>query len=272
MTVLPDLPDLKAKHRAMWALGDYPSVATDVIAELGEALVSATEITARDTVLDIAAGSGNASLPAARTGARVIASDLTPELLEAGRREAAAQQLELTWQVADAEDLPFADGEFDAAISCVGIMFAPFHERAADELVRVVRPRGRIGLIAWTPEGFIGEMFAVMKPFAPPPPAGATPPPRWGDEAHVRELLGDRVHDVRVSRHQLVVDAFATPEGYRDFFKERYGPTIAVYTAIAGDPARVAELDEALAELGRRHHRPDATMQWEYLLVTARRT
>ncbi|KRF13199.1 class I SAM-dependent methyltransferase [Nocardioides sp. Soil796] len=265
-------PDLKAKHRAMWALGDYPSVATDVIADLGETLVAATGITARDTVLDIAAGSGNASLPAARTGATVVASDLTPELLEAGRVEAADQGLELTWEVADAEDLPYADGRFDAVISCVGIMFAPFHEKAASELLRVTRPDGRIGLIAWTPEGFIGQMFAAMKPYAPPPPAGATPPPRWGDPEHVASLLGDGVYDVRAERRELVVDAFATPEGYREFFKERYGPTIAVYRAIADDPAKVAALDEALADLGRRHHGPDATMQWEYLLVTARRS
>ncbi|WP_456697124.1 class I SAM-dependent methyltransferase [Aeromicrobium sp. P5_D10] len=265
-------PDLKVRHRAMWALGNYPSVATDVIADLGETLVAATGISADDRVLDIAAGSGNASIPAARTGAEVTASDLTPELLECGKREATAQGLELTWEVADAEDLPYRDGEFDVVISCVGIMFAPFHHRSADEMLRVVRPDGRIGLISWTPEGFIGQMFAAMKPFAPAPPPGATPPPRWGDETHVRELLGDRVHDVRAHRENLLVDAFATPEGYRDFFKERYGPTIAVYRAIADQPERVAELDEALAELGRRHHRPDGTMLWEYLLLTAHRS
>ncbi|KRF17073.1 hypothetical protein ASG90_07005 [Nocardioides sp. Soil797] len=263
--------DLKAKHRAMWALGDYPSVAVEVIAELGETLTTATGITSGDTVLDIAAGSGNASLPAARTGASVTASDLTPELLEAGRQEATAQGLDLTWQAADAEALPFTTGEFDVAISCVGIMFAPFHQTAADELLRVVRPGGRIGLIAWTPAGFIGEMFAAMKPFAPPPPPGATPAPRWGDETHVRELLGDRVHDLKAERRDLLVDSFSTPEGYRDFFKDRYGPTIAVYRSLAGQPDRVTELDEVLAELGRRHHGPDATMKWEYLLVTARR-
>jgi len=264
--------DLKARHRAMWALGDYPSVATEVIAELGEILVRSTGITAGDRVLDIAAGSGNAALPAARTGARVVASDLTPELLEAGRREAEAQGLEVTWEVADAEALPYRDGEFDAALSCVGIMFAPFHERSAAELLRVVRPGGRIGLVSWTPEGFIGQMFAAMKPYAPAPPPGATPPPRWGDESHVRSLLGDGVTDVEAGREQLVVDAFATAEGFREFFKERYGPTIAVYRGIAGEPEKVAALDEALAELARAHERPDHTMLWEYLLLTARRS
>lgn len=263
--------DLKARHRAMWALGDYPSVANELVSQLGEDLVTATGITSGETVLDIAAGSGNASLPAARTGAAVTASDLTPELLEAGRREAADQGLQLTWRQADAEALPFSTGEFDVVISSLGIMFAPFHQTAADEMLRVVRPGGRIGLIAWTPEGFIGEMFAAMKPFAPPPPPGASPAPRWGDEAHVRELLGDQVHGLRAERCDLLVDAFSTPEGYRDFFKERYGPTIAVYKSLANRPDRVAELDEALAELGRKHHRHDATMTWQYLLVTAGR-
>ncbi|MFI5427891.1 class I SAM-dependent methyltransferase [Aeromicrobium sp. UC242_57] len=263
--------DLKARHRAMWALGNYPSVATDVIADLGETLVQATGITADDRVLDIAAGSGNASIPAARTGATVVASDLTPELSDAGRREAADQGLELTWEVADAENLPYSDAEFDAVISCVGIMFAPFHETSAGELLRVTRPGGRIGLIAWTPEGFIGQMFAAMKPFAPAPPPGATPPPRWGDETHVRELFGNGVVALQASRKNLLVDAFSTPEGYRDFFKERYGPTIAVYRAIADQPERVAQLDDALADVGRASYRPDGTMLWEYLLVTARR-
>ena len=263
---------MKAKHRAMWALGDYPAVATDVIPSLGPALVEACAITAADRVLDVAAGSGNAALPAARTGATVVASDLTPELLDRGRELATAEGLDLTWEVGDAEALPYDDGSFDAVISCVGVMFAPFHQAAADELVRVTRPGGRIGLISWTPGGFIGQMFAAMKPYAPPPPAGAQPPPLWGDEEHVRSLLGDRVGDVVARKQILKVDCFATAEAFRDYFKRTYGPTIAVYRAIADDPDKVAALDEALAELGRRFDLGGGAMEWEYLLVTARRT
>ncbi|TDB89056.1 class I SAM-dependent methyltransferase, partial [Actinomadura sp. 7K534] len=156
---------VKAGHRKMWALGDYPSLAAEVIPSLGEVLVRAAGVTSGDRVLDVAAGSGNAAVPAARTGAKVVASDLTPELLEAGRKQADA---DLEWRQADAEALPFADGEFDVVLSCVGVMFAPHHQAAADELVRVCRPGGRIALLNWTPEGFIGQMFATMKPYAPP--------------------------------------------------------------------------------------------------------
>ena len=186
--------------------------------------------------------------------------------------QAGLEGLDLTWEVGDAEALPYDDGAFDAVMSCVGVMFAPFHQAAADELVRVTRAGGRIGLISWTPEGFIGQMFATMKPYAPPPPAGAQPPPLWGDEAHVRSLLGERTDDVVARKQTLKVDCFATAEAFRDYFKRTYGPTIAVYRAIADDPSRVAALDEALAELGRRHDQGGGTMEWEYLLVTARRS
>lgn len=262
---------LKAKHRAMWALGDYPSVATEIIASLGPHLVEASGVRAGDRVLDIAAGSGNVSVPAAQAGARVVASDLTPELLETGRRHAEAQGVTLDWRQADAEALPFADGEFDAVLSCVGIMFAPHHQASADELVRVCRPGGTIGLVSWTPEGFIGQMFAAMKPFVAPPPAGAQPPPLWGDEAHVRALLGDRVTDVEARREKLRVDHFGQPEDFRDYFKLRYGPTIAAYKGIADDPEKVAALDAALDGLARSHDVGSGVLEWEYLLLTARR-
>ncbi|MEU8804522.1 methyltransferase domain-containing protein [Spirillospora sp. NPDC048819] len=261
---------VKAGHRKMWALGDYPSLAAEVIWDLGGVLVEAAGVGSGDRVLDIAAGSGNAAIAAAVAGADVVASDLTPDLLEAGRKEAARHNTNLEWREADAEALPFADAEFDAVVSCVGIMFAPHHQAAADELVRVCRPGGTIGLLNWTPEGFIGQMFATMKPFAPPPPPGAQPPPLWGDPDHVRKLLGDRVTDVKADRRTIRVDQFATPEEFRDYFKARYGPTIAVYNRIADDPDKVAALDEALADLARRHAQ-GTSVDWEYLLLTARR-
>jgi len=272
-TYTPDDADLalKAKHRAMWALGDYHAVATEIIADLGPVLVDATGVGTGQHVLDVAAGSGNVAIPAAATGAHVIASDLTPELLDQGRVDAEARGVGLTWEVADVEYLPFDDGAFDVVTSCVGIMFAPHHQQAADQLVRVCRPGGTIGLIAWTPAGFIGQLFATMKPFNPPPPPGVQPPPLWGDLAHVRTLLGDRVTDLRASQQLLTVDRLADPVTFRDYFKTHYGPTIAAYRGLADDPARTAELDQALVDLGERFRRPGGHLEWEYLLVVATR-
>lgn len=264
-------PDIKTDHRAMWALGDYPRVADDVIPELGRRLVQACAIGPGRRVLDVAAGSGNAAIPAAETGADVVASDLTPELLEVGRRIATERGVDLTWQQADAEALPYPYADFDVVISCVGVMFAPFHRTAADELLRVTRPGGTIGLINWTPTGFIGRMFATMKPYAPPPPPGAQPPPLWGEENHVRELLGDRITELELRREHAIVDRFANGDEFRDFFKTNYGPTVAVYRSLADEPERVARLDRELADLARAHDLGDGRMEWEYLLVTARR-
>ena len=273
MTATPVQPDLKARHRAMWGLGNYARVADELIPELGQVIVEACEIGSGDRVLDIAAGTGNAAIPAALAGAEVTASDLTPELLEVGQARASSETGadSITWRAADAEALPFDDAAFDVVMSCVGIMFAPFHEKAAAELLRVVRPGGRIGLVSWTPEGFIGQMFATMKPFMAPPPEGAQPPPRWGDETHVRGLLGDQVTSVRAEKRMVAIDSFETGAEFRDFFKACYGPTIVAYRGIAGDAARTAELDAALADLGDRYVAA-GVMKWEYLLLTAVRS
>jgi SAM-dependent methyltransferase len=263
---------LKAKHRAMWALGDYPSVAAEITPDLGAVLVEACGIGPRHRVLDVAAGSGNAAIPAALAGATVVACDLTPELFASGREKAVQHGVDVEWREADAEALPFADDEFDVVLSCVGVMFAPHHQAAADEMARVCRPGGTIGLVNWTPEGFIGQMLAAMKPYAPPPPPGAQPPPLWGNEDHVRTLLGQRITDVGVRRQTVTVDHFADPGAFRNYFKSRYGPTIAAYRGIADDPDRVAALDRDLAALAERHDRGTDTtvMDWEYLLFTAR--
>ncbi|MFG2295961.1 class I SAM-dependent methyltransferase [Streptomyces sp. NPDC048603] len=260
---------LKTRHRQMWALGDYPAVASRLIPELGEVLTRACGVTSGQRVLDVAAGSGNAAIPAAKAGAHVVASDLTPELLDVGRQLAGEQGLDLEWEEADAEALPYADGDFDTVMSCVGVMFAPHHQATADELVRVCRSGGRIGLVNWTPQGFIGQMFSAMKPFAPPPPPGAQPPPLWGDEAHVRALFGDKVADVEARTRTVRVDRFDRPLEFREFFKNCYGPTIAVYKANADDPARTESLDRELDALAERFM-SNGAMDWEYLLFTAR--
>ncbi|MGV0643078.1 class I SAM-dependent methyltransferase [Mycolicibacterium sp. XJ879] len=262
---------IAAKHRVMWASGDYPKLAAEIVSPLGPILVQAAGIGPGDRVLDIAAGTGNAAIPAALAGASVVASDLCPELLEHGSQRAVERGVTLEWREADAHELPFGDAEFDVVMSCIGVMFAPFHQRAADELVRVCRPGGRVALLSWTPEGQIGELFATMKPYVAAPPPGAQPPPLWGSADHVRTLLGDRVTDVVTERRTLSVGHFGNGAAFRDYFRSMYGPTIAAYRNIEADPDRVAELDADLARLGDGFLRGGSTMDWEYLLLTARR-
>ena len=230
--------ELKARHRSMWASGDYPSMVETFLLPLGPQLVEATGITSGQRVLDVAAGTGNAAIPAAATGATVVASDLTPELFDAGRARAAAEGVELEWAEADAEDLPFKDASFDVVISSIGVMFAPHHQAAADELVRVCRPGGTIGLLSWTPEGMIGGLFRTIGPFAPAPPPGAQPPPLWGGEDHLRELFGARVEFDKLERDVLEVTAFGQPTDFAEHFKQRYGPTIAAQANAAAQRAR----------------------------------
>jgi SAM-dependent methyltransferase len=270
-TAAVDHSQVAAKHRAMWESGDYAKLATDLVLPLGPVLVQATGIARGDRVLDVAAGTGNAAIPAALTGATVVASDLCPELLEDGLALAAERGAELEWREANAHELPFADNEFDVVMSCIGVMFAPFHQQAADELVRVCKSGGRIGLISWTPEGHIGKLWAAMKPYAPAPPPGAQPPPLWGQEDHVRALLGDRVTDVVTERRMLTVEQFADGAEFRDYFKALYGPTIAAYRNIEDDPDRVAALDADIALVGDSVLSASSTMEWEYLLLTARK-
>ncbi len=260
--------ELEAKHRALWALGDYAAIAANIVRPLGPVLVEASGIGPGDRVLDVAAGTGNAAIAAAATGAQVTASDLCPELVEQGRRLGTEAGVVIDWNEANAEALPYPDESFDVVLSCIGVMFAPHHQQAADELLRVTRPGGRIGLIAWTPDGFIGQLFATMKPYVPPPPPGVSAPPRWGDEDHVRTLLGDRVGELSCERRQLEVNAYADGAAFRDHFKADYGPTISAYRAIATDADRVAALDAEIAALGDRFI-SGSTMPWEYLLTVA---
>jgi SAM-dependent methyltransferase len=266
--------ELKAKHRAMWASGDYPSMVETFLTPLGPRLVEACRIGAGVSVLDVAAGTGNASLPAARNGAHVIASDLTPELLQAGKARAETEGLELDWVTADAEHLPFDDETFDIVMSSIGVMFAPHHEQAAGELIRVCRPGGTVGLLSWTPEGMLGALFRAMGPFAPPPPPGAQPPPLWGSEAHLRGLVGDRIEWRSLERQTLLITAFERPRDYGAFFKARYGPTIGI-RANAERNGRAAEFDEALDQLCEDWNAGTADaarFEMEYLVAVGTRT
>jgi SAM-dependent methyltransferase len=241
---------------------------------LGPRLVEACGIESGMKVLDVAAGTGNASIPAAKTGAEVTASDLTPELFEAGRSRAAAEGVELEWVEADAENLPFDDESFDVVMSSIGAMFAPQHQAVADELVRVCRPGGTIGMLNWTPEGMIGALFKTMGPFAPTPPPGAQPPPLWGGEDHVRELFGDRVELRTLERDMLEITAFQKPRDYGEHFKAKYGPTIAARNNASKD-GREGDLDEALDRFCDEWNlgsEDAARFEQEYLIVVGTRT
>ena len=265
--------ELKGRHRAMWAFGDYASMVETFLLPLGPRLAEASGVGPDVRVLDVAAGTGNASLPAAERGASVTASDLTPELLDAGRRRAEAAGLDLEWVEADAENLPFEDESFQVVMSAIGAMFAPHHQEVADELVRVCSPGGTIGLLSWTPEGMIGALFRTMGPFAPPPPPGAQPPPLWGSEQHLNELFGERVTWHTLEREPLEVTAFERPHDYAEHFKARYGPTI-VAQANARRDGREAEFEEALNRfcdewnLGTDER---ARFEMEYLLAVGER-
>ncbi len=265
--------ELKARHRAMWASGDYPSMVETFLLPLGPRLVQACGIGAGMSVLDVAAGTGNAAIPAVQAGGKVIASDLTPEIMEAGRHRAQTEGHALEWVEADAEQLPFGDASFDVVMSSIGAMFAPHHQDVADQLVRVCRPGGTIGLLSWTPEGMVGGLFRAMGPFAPAPPPGAQPPPLWGSEAHLKELFGARVDFVTLERDVLEVTAFQEPRDFGEHFKARYGPTIAAQ-ANARQTDRETELNEALDRFCEEWNlgTPDnAHFEMEYLLAVGTR-
>jgi len=265
--------ELKARHRAMWASGDYPSMVEAFLLPLGPRLVEACGIGPGMTVLDVATGTGNAAIPAAQAGATVTASDLTPELFEAGRARAGAAGVTLEWAEADAENLPFADASFDVVMSSIGAMFAPRHQDVADELVRVCKPGGTIGMLNWTPEGQIGALFRAMGPFAPPPPPGASPPPLWGSEDHVRELFGDRVDLQTLEREDLTITAFENARDYGTHFKDRYGPTIvARKNAVAnGQDAEFDAALDAFCDEWDRGSGDGARFEQEYLVVMGKR-
>jgi ubiquinone/menaquinone biosynthesis C-methylase UbiE len=265
---------IKSAHRAMWALGDYHRFATATVWQLGPMLVDACRISAGHRVLDVAAGTGNVAIRAAEAGATVVASDLTPENFEAGRRAAAAAGVEVEWREADAEALPFGDGEFDVVTSCFGAIFAPDHRAVADEILRVCRPGGTIGMINFTPDGTGGEFFKILGDYAPPPPPGARSPVLWGNEEHIRSLFGDRMESLEMTRGEYVETA-ASPREYYDLFQQAFGPLVAIRASLADQPERLAALDRDFLEFVTRSNRGTTAgrveIRYEYLLVVGRR-
>jgi len=270
----PMRADIEAPSRSVWALGDYHRFAQATIWELGAVLVRACAISPGQRVLDVAAGTGNTAIRAAEAGAGVVASDLTPEHFAAGRREARAHGVELEWVQADAQALPFDDGAFDAVTSSFGAIFAPDHRAVADEMLRVCRPGGTIGMLNFTPEGLISDFFGALAPYMPPPPPGAPAPALWGSEDHVRELFGDRVAALDMTRGDYVERA-DSPREYRELFKSTFGPVVAAYADLADDPERAAALDRDFLDFATRANGGapggPAAYRYEYLLVVARR-
>jgi SAM-dependent methyltransferase len=249
MTSSLALEGLKARQQKTWASGDYGAVAA-LIHSIAEELVQAADLSAGARVLDVAAGTGNAAIAAARCGCRVTATDYVPELLDRGRERAGAEHLPVTFEVADAENLPYADGSYHAVISVVGAMFAPDQERAAAEMARVCRPGGTIAMANWTPDGFIGEMFRTVGRRVPPPP-GIRGPVEWGSADRVRELFGDRVRDLRAEPRTFVF-RFESPNGFADYFREHYGPTVKAFEALGPDGGKL--LYDDLVDLASRHN------------------
>jgi SAM-dependent methyltransferase len=265
---LDALAAVKEKQQATWASGDYAVIGTS-LQIIGERLCEAVDVAAGQTVLDVAAGNGNASLAAARRGCEVTATDYVESLLERARRRADADGLPLTTKVADAEDLPFEDASFDVVLSTVGVMFTPNPDRAAAELLRVVRPGGRIGLANWTPEGFIGQMFKVVGAHVPPP-AGVPSPLQWGTEARVQELLGGEAKVETERRHFTF--RFRSAEDYFETFKEFYGPLLKASAALDVDGQRsLRDQLVALANGANRNTDGALTIDSEYLEVVATR-
>jgi ubiquinone/menaquinone biosynthesis C-methylase UbiE len=246
----PDLAAIKRRQQATWASGDFSAVAT-MIVPVAEMLLDTMDVRAGTTVLDIATGSGNAAMAAARFGCEVTGVDYVPSLLERGRERAAAERMDITFLEGDAEDLPCADGSFDAVVSVFGTMFAPDHPRTAAEMARVCRAGGRVGLASWTPEGFLGDMFRTIAAHVPPP-TGVVSPMMWGTEAHLSDVFDDAVEWTRHTRRMFTF-RFTSPQAFVDFFATNYGPTLKAFEAL--DAGGGDALADDLARLARRHNR-----------------
>lgn len=236
----PDFDAIKQRQQATWASGDF-SVIGVTLQIVGESLAEAADIRAGERVLDVAAGNGNATLAAARRFADVTSTDYVSALLDKGRARAEAEGLHVRFQPADAESLPFEEGHFDAALSTFGAMFTPDHAKPAHEMLRVVRPGGRIGLASWTPEGFIGQLFKVIGAYLPPP-AGLKSPALWGTEPHIVELFGAQASDIRTERKKFNF-RYRSAAHWIQIFRDFYGPTLKAFAALDASGQQALEKD-----------------------------
>jgi len=251
-TAQPDYAAIKARQQAAWASGDFAVIGV-TLQIVGETLAEMADIRAGESVLDVAAGNGNATLAAAHHGARVTSTDYVPALLEKGKARAAAEGLDIAFEVADAEKLPYQDGSFDVAISTFGVMFAPDHGRSAGELQRVVRDGGRIALSSWTPDSFVGQLFKAIGK-AVPPPAGVMSPLLWGTEAYIGELFGDAAADIRTARRHYAF-RYTSAAHWLQVFRDFYGPVNKAFGALDGHGQALLEHD--ILELLERHNTAD---------------
>ncbi len=230
---------IKERQQAMWASGDFAVIGT-TLQIVGELLCEAVDLRSGERVLDVAAGNGNATLAAARRFARVTSTDYVPALLERGRSRAEAERLDVTFEVADAEALPYPDASFDVVLSTYGVMFAPDHEQAAREMMRVCRPGGRIGLASWTPAGFLGDLFRVVGAHVPPMP-GVRSPLLWGTDAHIQNLFKGAAAIAHTPRYFSF--RYKSPQHWVDVFRSYYGPTYKAFAALDGDHQAALEAD-----------------------------
>jgi ubiquinone/menaquinone biosynthesis C-methylase UbiE len=251
-TARTDLSVIKARQQETWASGDFAVIAARIVV-VSERLADAADLRAGWRVLDVACGNGNATLAAARSNTHALGVDYVPRLLEGGRSRAAAERLEVEFRLGDAENLPVADASFDAVLSVFGAMFAPDHQRAAAEITRAARPGATIGLASWTPDGFVGDMFAVITRHVPGPP-GIESPMLWGTEQHLSDLFGDALADARSVRRTFTF-RFSSPEDFVADFRRFYGPTVKAFEAL--DDEGQAALAADLARLARRWDRND---------------
>ena len=236
----PDLAAIKQRQQATWASGDYTIIGT-TLQIVGENLAEAIDLRAGAHVLDVAAGNGNATLAAARRFAQVISTDYVPALLDRGRARARAEGLSVHFEEADVERLPFADATFDVVLSTFGSMFAPDHARTAAEMMRVLRPGGRVGVASWTPEGFIGRLFKVIGAHVPPP-AGLAPPALWGTGRHLDTLFGEHAAGIRCER-RFFNFRYRSPAHWLQVFRDFYGPTHKAFLSLDLEGAAALERD-----------------------------